>query len=91
VTTYSRQALVEVLVLHYRKTDSISSGCGCGWSELGRSHPQHVAEVYEALDICKYCGLPIILERLPADSGVRWMHKGRMPFCNETVATPADG
>lgn len=41
---YVRSVLVEVLVYHYR-TDT--SGCGCGWAELGRSHPEHVADVYE--------------------------------------------
>lgn len=44
VIEYDREALVEVLVYHYRK--DINS-CGCGWAELGRSHPEHVAEVYE--------------------------------------------
>jgi hypothetical protein len=41
---YNREVLVEVLVYHYRK--DIRS-CGCGWSELGRSHAEHVATVYE--------------------------------------------
>lgn len=35
----------DVLVYHYRKNDS---SCGCGWAELGHSHPKHVIEVYEA-------------------------------------------
>lgn len=42
---YVRSVLVEVLVYHYR-TDT--SGCGCGWAELGQSHCEHVADVYEA-------------------------------------------
>lgn len=41
---YDREVLVEILVYHYRKNDS---SCGCGWAELGRSHPEHVANVYE--------------------------------------------
>lgn len=41
---YDRAMLVHILVYHYR--DSIK-GCGCGWSELGRSWPEHVATVYE--------------------------------------------
>ena len=42
--TYDRDTLVTVLVYHYRKD---SESCGCGWAELGRSHPEHVADVYE--------------------------------------------
>lgn len=42
---YERATLVDVLVYHYRKD---ASSCGCWWSELGRSHPEHVASVYEA-------------------------------------------
>lgn len=41
---YDREVLVEILVYHWR-TDS--SGCGCGWAQLGRSHPAHIADVYE--------------------------------------------
>lgn len=41
---YDRAVLVEVLVYHYRKG---ITGCGCGWAELGRSHPEHVANIYE--------------------------------------------
>jgi hypothetical protein len=41
---YDRDVLVSVLVYHYRHD---IKGCGCGWSELGRSHPEHVATVYE--------------------------------------------
>jgi hypothetical protein len=47
---YDREILVEILVYHYR-TDN--SGCGCGWAELGKSHPEHVADVYEASVIAK--------------------------------------
>lgn len=42
---YDRAALVEVLVYHQRR--DIGS-CGCGWAELGHSHAEHVADVYEA-------------------------------------------
>ena len=41
---YDRAVLVEVLVYHWRTE---TSGCGCGWAELGRSHAEHVATVYE--------------------------------------------
>lgn len=41
---YKREILVDVLVYHYR--DDIR-GCGCGWAELGASHPEHVADMYE--------------------------------------------
>lgn len=41
---YDRVVLVEVLIYHYR--DGLK-GCGCGWAELGRSWPEHVATVYE--------------------------------------------
>lgn len=41
---YVRAVLVDVLVYHYRRDDA---SCGCGWAELGRSHSEHVANVYE--------------------------------------------
>ena len=41
---YDRAVLVDVLVYHYRRDHR---SCGCGWAELGRSHPEHVATVYE--------------------------------------------
>lgn len=41
---YARAALVEVLVYHWATS---TSGCGCGWAELGHSHAEHVADVYE--------------------------------------------
>lgn len=41
---YDRAVLVDILVYHYRRD---IQGCGCGWAELGRSHPEHVADVYE--------------------------------------------
>lgn len=42
---YDREVLVDVLVYHYRAG---IEGCGCGWAELGRSWPAHIADVYEA-------------------------------------------
>lgn len=42
--TYLRDVLVEVLVYHQRK--NITS-CACGWSQLGESHAEHIADVYE--------------------------------------------
>jgi hypothetical protein len=41
---YDRAVLVGVLVYHW---PTKTSGCHCGWGELGRSHPEHVANVYE--------------------------------------------
>lgn len=41
---YDRSVLVEILVYHYRKD---ITGCGCGWAELGKSWPDHIANVYE--------------------------------------------
>jgi hypothetical protein len=49
---YDRAVLVETLVYHYAERKSISQACGCGWGSrpehLGLSHPEHVADVYEA-------------------------------------------
>jgi hypothetical protein len=42
---YNRAVLVEVLVYHWATK---TSACGCGWSKLGASHAEHVADVYEA-------------------------------------------
>lgn len=41
---YDRAVLVNVLVYHYRAD---ITGCGCGWADLGRSWPEHVATIYE--------------------------------------------
>lgn len=41
---YDRAVLVEVLVYHQRRD---LQHCMCGWGELGASHPEHVADVYE--------------------------------------------
>lgn len=38
-----RKVLVDVLANHWATR---TSGCGCGWAELGRSHPEHVADIY---------------------------------------------
>lgn len=42
--TYDREVLTAVLVYHW---PTASSGCHCGWSVLGASFPEHVADVYE--------------------------------------------
>lgn len=41
---YDREVLVNALIYHWATN---TSGCGCGWSVLGASHPEHVADVYE--------------------------------------------
>lgn len=41
---YDRRVLVEVLIYHWRKDIRY---CGCGWGELGLSHAEHIADVYE--------------------------------------------
>ena len=43
--TYLRLASA-VLVAHQRRN---SASCLCGWSELGRSHAGHVAEMLDAV------------------------------------------
>lgn len=50
-TLYDRELLVEILVYHFRKD---IQRCGCGWQELGKSHPEHVMAVYEACIRVKY-------------------------------------
>lgn len=42
--SYNREILVEVLIYHWPTS---TSGCICGWAELGHSYPEHVANVYE--------------------------------------------
>ncbi len=44
---YDRAILVQTLVHHHRRTNSISSGCFCGWNVLGASLPDHIADMYE--------------------------------------------
>jgi hypothetical protein len=41
---YNRDILVQVLIYHQRKD---SQYCACGWGDLGKSHPEHVADIYE--------------------------------------------
>lgn len=41
---YTRAALVHTVTYHGRKG---IEGCFCGWAELGKSHPEHVADMYE--------------------------------------------
>lgn len=43
-THCEREVLVPVLVYHQRMDDT---GCACGWRELGESHAEHIADVYE--------------------------------------------
>lgn len=42
---YDRDTLVNVIIYHGRTS---IKGCHCGWAELGKSHAEHVADVYEA-------------------------------------------
>jgi hypothetical protein len=42
---YDRELLVEVPTYHQQRSDS---SCICGWARLGASHPEHVADTYEA-------------------------------------------
>lgn len=41
---YDREVLVETVIYHGR---SSIEGCHCGWSVLGHSHAEHVADVDE--------------------------------------------
>jgi hypothetical protein len=41
---YDRAVLEAILTYHWRHD---IKGCGCGWSVLGASYPEHVAAVYE--------------------------------------------
>lgn len=44
VSRYDRDVLMEVVVYHHKVR---IEGCLCGWSELGKSIGEHVADVYE--------------------------------------------
>jgi hypothetical protein len=44
-TAYIRELLVAVLVAHQR---AASDACACGWSVVGASHAEHIADKYEA-------------------------------------------
>jgi hypothetical protein len=50
---HDRKTLEEVLVYHYRKDIGV---CGCGWKELGKSHPAHVVDIYEMTLMIKQKG-----------------------------------
>ena len=41
---YDREVLMEVVIYHHKVR---IEGCLCGWSELGKSIGEHVADVYE--------------------------------------------
>jgi hypothetical protein len=41
---YSRDVLILTLIYHQRAD---IDHCGCGWSKLGESHAEHVADVFE--------------------------------------------
>lgn len=41
---YSRDVLIDTLVYHQRADVTY---CACGWSVLGASHAEHVADVFE--------------------------------------------
>jgi len=41
---YDRSVLVTVLIYHQRQSIQY---CHCGWGEIGKSHPEHVASEYE--------------------------------------------
>jgi hypothetical protein len=64
MTDYDRGVLVQVLVYHQPTN---TSGCICGWSVLGASHPEHVADVYELARTGSASGTPVILEPLTVD------------------------
>lgn len=43
---YDRDLLLKVLVYHQHNEDS---SCICGWAKLGKSHPEHVVNIYERM------------------------------------------
>ena len=43
-------AATKVLVAHQRQT---AQHCLCGWGELGRSHPEHVAKQLQAAGLLR--------------------------------------
>ena len=53
---YERDVLVRVIVYHQRHT---IGPCACGWFELGRSHAEHVATVYEE-SVTALAGGPVV-------------------------------
>lgn len=44
IMEYDREILIAILIYHQRKD---IGHCACGWSILGASHAEHVANVYE--------------------------------------------
>lgn len=44
VIPYNRVVLVNTIIYHGRTN---IRGCHCGWAELGKSHAEHVANMYE--------------------------------------------
>lgn len=44
LTDEQRAHLIQVLIYHQPTN---TSGCICGWAELGKSHPEHVVHVFE--------------------------------------------
>lgn len=44
--TYDRDKLIQTLVYHW---PTKNSGCWCGWNELGKLFPAHVADIYEQM------------------------------------------
>lgn len=48
---YDREVLAHVVIYHHKVS---IEGCLCGWSELGRSIGEHVADVYEDSVRIKY-------------------------------------
>jgi hypothetical protein len=54
VMIYDRAALVDTLVYHQRRDIRY---CTCGWDALGKSHPEHVANVYEQVASLRGVGL----------------------------------
>lgn len=50
LTSSQREVLVDILVYHYRKD---IKGCACGWADLGKSWPGHIADIYEATLIAR--------------------------------------
>jgi hypothetical protein len=79
--TYRRDVLVSTLIYHYRKD---SASCGCGWAELGRLHPEHVADVYEMAVREAPTEIPACAGRLAVAHQRTSMVNGVCPVCGET-------
>ncbi len=48
---FVREVMINVLIYHQPTN---TSGCHCGWGELGRSHSEHIVEIYE-MSILRRC------------------------------------